>query len=266
MDFRLLETIDEIKDCERIEQAVWGLEDLDLVPAASIVAAVHAGGLVVGAFEQDEMIGFVYGIASFQPEWPKANGLHSHMLAVLPPYRGKGLGKALKWFQRDWCLNKGYAWMTWTYDPLQAKNAKLNLEHLGATATIYRINEYGLMGGSLNADLPTDRLLAYWDLSDPRVQQLADGKPLEPLSLSNVPKVLESIAGHPGKPVLDENAPQLQAEIPENLNELLQKAPQLALEWRMALRETLLHYLAKGYSLTRFLEGSYLLELSQEVI
>jgi chorismate synthase len=230
------------------------------MPAAAMVAAIHAGGMVAGVFEQNELIGFVYGFASFQPSWPKPNGLHSHMLAVLPAYRAKGLGKELKWFQRDWCLKKGYAWMTWTFDPLQAKNAKLNLEHLGAVANRYLINEYGLMGGSLNADLPTDRLLAYWDLSAPRVQHLAAKKALEAVDVTAVPKVLSCHHDRSEGSLLEQSHKRLRVEIPENLTELLQTDPALALEWRLALRKVLTHYFARAYTAVRFWEGAYLLE------
>ena len=260
LSIRELRTFEAFKQTEALEQEVWGLEPSELVPAAHIAAAVHAGGLLAMAFEGETPVAFVYGFPAHMPAWEKPHGHHSHMLAVLPDYRGKGLGKALKWFQRDWCLARGITWMTWTYDPLQARNARLNLEHLGASVAEYRVNEYGAMGGILNADLPTDRLLAYWNLSAKRVRNLAGGEPL-PLVKSFAATVLSrSATGKPENLSLEGKADGLRLELPENLNALLQTDPALALKWRLAVRETLQHYLERGYKVTRFVEGAYLLK------
>ena len=262
-DIRLAHSYEELSAFEDIERVVWGLHDRDIVPASNLVAAVHAGGIAAGVYHNDVAIGFVYGFPSFQQNWSEPLGLHSHMLAILPAYRGHGLGQALKWYQRSWCLEQGYAWITWTYDPLQGKNAKLNLEHLGASTNIYRVNEYGAMGGILNAGLPSDRLLAVWDIRQDVVQQLSEGEKRTAFT-GNTVSVLECDEwGAPSLPDLNQNAAFLRLEIPPNLTELLTEDPPLATSWRERSRQVFLHYFAQGYRATRFVAGAYILETTE---
>ncbi len=136
---RALTQIDELRRCEEVQRSVWGFADLEVVAGSQMSAAVHAGGLVAGAWceeisgeDADILCGFVYGFPAYEGN---SVGFHSDMMAVLPNYRGLGIGQRLKQFQRERCLERGLNWMTWTFDPLQAKNARLNLEHLGATAS-----------------------------------------------------------------------------------------------------------------------------------
>jgi len=257
--FRELTGFDELLACEAIEQEVWGLPERELLPASQLVAAVHAGGVVIGAFDGLKLIGFVYGFPAHRPEWQPSLGQHSHMVAVLPGYRGQGVGRRLKWLQRAWCLRRGITWMTWTFDPLQAKNAKLNLEHLGAVGFEYRINEYGAMGGRLNAGLPSDRLLALWRLDAPEVVAL----PLQrPLPGHSSPWLLSDEAGEPRLHPFEASATALRLAVPPDLTRLMLEQPELALRWRLALREALLSALSQGFLATRFVAGSYLLTRS----
>jgi predicted GNAT superfamily acetyltransferase len=211
------------------------------------------------------LIGFAYGFPSRQAfDGLEPHGLHSHMLAVLPDYRRAGIGKQLKWFQRNWALAHGFAWITWTFDPLQAKNARLNLETLGATAVGYRIDAYGRMGGTLNAELPTDRLLALWPLSDPRVAMLASGGRGEPVATKTAPLVVSVTAEQlPSEVDLTCDASRLRIAIPEDIGLLMTLEPDKALRWRLTLRDLFTHYLARGYRAVRFLEGCYLLECGE---
>lgn len=260
MELKLVETLDDFKACEHIQKVVWGFSDLEVVSASNMIAVSHAGGMTAAATDRGEVVGFVTAFASYLPDLAQPNGLHSHMLAVLPDYRGKGIGKALKWFQRDWCLEHGLGWMTWTFDPLQAKNARLNLEHLGATVTTYRVNEYGELGGSLNAGLPTDRLVAFWDLSSQGTQTLAQGERLPSVDLEQIPAALSNKDGGPSRPQLGLKDKKLSVALPENLNALLKDNPEQALEWRFAVREVLMSYLVKNYIINRFGGNSYILE------
>ena len=237
-----------------------------------MVALCHAGGMAAGAFNDgpekgtsgEDLSGFVFGFPSYQARQFHPTGLHSHLLAVLPEYQGRGLGKALKWFQRDWCLAQGLPWMTWTFDPLQAKNARLNLEHLGAVAKTYRVDEYGTLGGALAGTLPTDRLLAFWDLAGTRPSRLAQGSPpsdsVSVADLEALPLVLSNNGGLPGVPDKTRTEPRLRAEIPDNFTHYLHHNPETALAWRMAARDVLATYLDNGYTVTRFLDRAYLLE------
>jgi chorismate synthase len=127
-----------------------------------LVATISEGGMAIGAFDGDRLVGSVYGFATHDPAV-----LHSHYLAVDPDYRGCGLGVALKQRQREWCLANGRRAMRWTFDPLQLGNAHLNFRSLGAVATEYHPDFYGPMGG-INGGLPSDRLVVEWDLVGPR--------------------------------------------------------------------------------------------------
>lgn len=266
--YRALEQADDLRACEGLERSVWGLSDLEVLPVSQLVASVHAGGLVVGALEADRLIGFAYGFPAHRYGWADPCGFHSHMLAVLPEHRNRGIGQRLKAFQRDWCLARELHWMTWTFDPLQAGNARLNLEHLGVVVSEYRRDEYGPMGGSLNAGLPTDRLLAYWPLESERVVKVVREGASLPDEDARGPTVLQR-DGRGGPRRLE--APEaslagqrhVRVEIPLQLNVLLREDPSLALEWRLAVREVLEALLGQGWTIVRFVDGAYLLEYTQ---
>lgn len=156
IEFRELRTAAELAPMPVLESRVWG--DVDLVAVNLLVATVSEGGMAIGAFDGDRLVGSVYGFATHQP-----HVLHSHYLAVDPDYRRTGLGVALKQHQRDWCLSNGRTAMRWTFDPLQLGNAHLNLRSLGAIGVQYHANLYGPMGG-INGGLPSDRLVVEWQL------------------------------------------------------------------------------------------------------
>jgi len=161
IEFRELRTADEVAQMPALESRVWGGHS-ELVAVNMLVATISEGGMAIGAFDGDRLVGSVYGFATTQP-----HVLHSHYLAVDPDYRRSGLGVALKYQQRDWCLANGRTAMRWTFDPLQLGNAHLNLRSLGAVGARYHANLYGPMPG-INGGLPSDRLVVEWDLVGPR--------------------------------------------------------------------------------------------------
>ena len=157
IEFRELRTAAELAPMPQFESRVWG-NKVDVVAVHMLVATINEGGVAIGAFDGDRLVGSVYGFATHQP-----HVLHSHYLAVDADYRALGLGVALKHRQREWCLANGRTAMRWTFDPLQLGNAHLNLRSLRAIATQYHVDLYGPMAG-INGGLPSDRLVVEWDL------------------------------------------------------------------------------------------------------
>jgi predicted GNAT superfamily acetyltransferase len=207
---------------EAIQMAVWGAgEKVDA--RDSLIAFQHEGALIAGGFVDGVLSAMLFGFPTRE-----ANVQHSHRLAVVESARGLGLGARLKWFQRDWCLERGITNVRWTYDPLRAVNANLNIARLGATARRYVPDYYGAMVG-INAGVSSDRLLAEWDLASPRVVAAAAGKP-QPQTLGEVKEI----------------------GIPANFAETVLKDPARAEEFRLASRPLFLDAFADGWSVTGF--------------
>ena len=171
VSIRMCHAIDELNACVELQREVWGFSDLDLVPLRLFVVSEKIGGQVIGAFDgrNNEMVGFALSIPGSRGGHPY---LHSHMLAVRESHRNAGLGRRIKLVQREDALAHGFELIEWTFDPLEIKNAHLNLERLGAIARRYNINQYGISSSPLQGGLPTDRLVAEWWLRSHRVEQL----------------------------------------------------------------------------------------------
>jgi len=162
----------ELRSCVALQKEVWNFSDAELIPLRMFVVAEKIGGQVIGAFEDDQMIGFALAIPGIRDGHPY---LHSQMVGVREGYRNSGLGRRIKWFQRDDALSRGFELMEWTFDPLEIKNAYLNIEKLGAIARRYQVNQYGLTTSPLQGGLPSDRLIAEWWLKSKRVQAAQQG-------------------------------------------------------------------------------------------
>lgn len=169
VEIRLCHGLDELNACVALQKEVWNFSDYDLIPLRLFVVAQKIGGQVIGAFDADELVGFVMSIPGARQG--KAY-LHSHMLAVRESHRNAGIGRRLKLFQREDALTDGFELIEWTFDPLEIKNAWLNIERLGAIARRYNLNQYGISSSPLQAGLPTDRLVAEWWLRSERVETL----------------------------------------------------------------------------------------------
>jgi predicted GNAT superfamily acetyltransferase len=166
---RKCQSLDELRACVALQKEVWGFTDVELVPLRMFVVAGKIGGQVIGAFDNDELIGFAFALPGIRDQRAY---LYSHMLAVRGQYRDTGLGRRLKLAQRDDALSRAIDLMEWTFDPLEIKNSYFNLERLGAIARRYNVNQYGITSSPLQGGLPTDRLVAEWWLKSSRVQQL----------------------------------------------------------------------------------------------
>lgn len=274
----------DLTQIEEIQREVWGPDDI--VPAPHLRAVEHAGGLVAAAFENDEMIGFSYAfLAAPHGRGMVGHGLHSHMVAVRSEGRGLGVGQALKWHQRQWALANGLDWISWTFDPLQARNARLNLEHLGALAFDYLVDFYGPMGGPLGGGQSSDRLLAVWQLGSDRVRRLEprysvsttdDEAPAPTGSPAPNPKATReslvpaaevwAVTGNSSGPAAEpliaavpDDATAVRVAVPVDVTKLLAEDPELARRWRGAVGATMARLLQTGYAATGFRGGGYVL-------
>ena len=172
----------EFQDAVRLQQQIWGFEEIELLPVRLFVVALKVGGQVFGAFDGQRMIGFCLAIPGLKPGGLKTGGksyLHSHMLGVLPEYRDAKVGKRLKLAQRDEALSRGIDLIEWTFDPLEVKNAFFNVERLGAIVRRYVFNQYGTTTSHLHGGLPTDRCIAEWWIGSPRAEAIIAGRPFE---------------------------------------------------------------------------------------
>src|SRR5580704_10923744 len=163
---RKCEGIEEFQRCVTLQKEIWGERDIEVEPATLFVVASETGGQVLGAFDGERLVGYTLAVVGF------TNGtvfLHSHMTGVLREYRDRGVGRALKLFQRNEALWRGIRLIVWTFDPLEMRNGYFNLNRLGAIARKYLPNLYGLTTSPLHLGLPTDRLWAEWQLDSARV-------------------------------------------------------------------------------------------------
>jgi predicted GNAT superfamily acetyltransferase len=266
---RALTTLDDCRRVVELEKKVWGYTDgEDVVPAPVLIVSIKRGGVLLGAFDDSgEMTGFVYSI----PGWKHGHPTQwSHMLGVTASARSAGLGRLLKLAQRDATLAMGIELVEWTYDPLQAFNAHLNFAKLGVVVEEYEENIYGESSSPLHRGSPTDRFVAAWHLREPHVvRRIAGGGPLiRDASVASAPLVNPSKPGAWLEPVegeLGHEVRRVLVEIPIGFGDMQLKAPDLALQWRMATRRIFQSYFGRGYLAVDFFlsrearRGHYLL-------
>jgi predicted GNAT superfamily acetyltransferase len=177
IELRHLTGVDEFREAVRLQQEVWGFEDIELLPVRLFVVAHKVGGQTIGCYDGDEMVGFLLAIPGVKPGGEQY--LHSHMMGVKVGYRNLGLGRRMKLAQRVDALERGIRLVEWTFDPLELKNATFNIERLGAVVKRYVLNQYGTTTSHLHGGLPTDRCVAEWRLDSKRVEGLLAGAPEE---------------------------------------------------------------------------------------
>jgi len=200
---------DELEACVQLQIETWGYDDSDIIPRKAFLVAQKIGGQVLGAFDTDlpgassqgspeSMVGFAMSLPGVKTGPNSTDGnpqayLHSHMLAVRDRYRDRGLGAQLKLEQRREALSRGIRRIEWTFDPLEIKNAHLNIHKLGAVVRCYHVNFYGVSSSRLQGGLPTDRLVAEWYLDSPRVTGILDGSDAAEQSVKDQIKIEERI-------------------------------------------------------------------------
>jgi predicted GNAT superfamily acetyltransferase len=184
-----LTTLEHFERCVVLQIEVWGYSDGDVIPRRVFVVAQRIGGQVIGAFDGGTLIGFAMSLPGYRDGKPY---LHSHMLAVQPQYRNSGIGRRLKLAQRDDAIASGFDLMEWTFDPLEIRNAHLNIARLGVIVRRYQPDFYGPSSSPLQGGLPTDRLYAEWWLRSNRVASILRGEaqPIEVIERVTVPHAI----------------------------------------------------------------------------
>ena len=263
VSIRPLRAWDEYLAAEQLQRDVWQMPDMrDVVPANLMVTVNKNAGLTLGAFAPDgRLIGLAFGFCAMEEHAGRKKLKHcSPMLAVLPDYRSQQIGIRLKLWQREFTLAQGMDLMTWTYDPLQARNANLNLVHLGGIARRYMENAYGEMTDGLNAGIASDRFQVEWWLNAPRVQACAAGQPLQfdwdELMGAGAQPVFQVGVDAGGQPrverEIESNAGTLLLEIPPSIGAVKTASLDLAREWRFRTREAFQRAFADGYAAVGF--------------
>ena len=169
---RKCQALEEFQLCLALQKEIWQEADLEIEPVTAFVVAANTGGQVLGAFDGDRLAGFTLAVVGLRDGVPY---LHSHMTGVHSDYRDRGVGRALKLFQRDEALSRNIRLICWTFDPLEFRNAYFNLNRLGAICRTYLPNFYGVTTSPLHRGMATDRLLAEWQLDSPRVDAAVAG-------------------------------------------------------------------------------------------
>jgi len=274
---RILTSHEDFEAVEALQRVVWPGSETDIVPAHMLIAAAKNGGLVIGAFGSQEkessreLIGFVFGFPGLYstPDGPRPKHC-SHMLGVHPQLRDSGLGFALKRAQWQMVRHQGLDRITWTYDPLQSRNAHLNIAKLGAVCATYEREVYGEMRDGLNTGLPSDRFQVDWWINTRRVERRLSKGSRPTLKLSHVARSglgplypLQTSADDFPRP--PEHVPHFEdrlllTEIPGDFLALKAKDFSLARDWRFFTRELFETAFAASYIITDFVfdrgEGS----------
>jgi len=280
IEIRPVKTQEEYHAVERLQREIWGAQDIEILGFETLMTAHRNGGVTLGAFDlvedEERMVGFVFGFVGLTADGRVKHC--SHIAGVLSDYRDRNVGYALKLRQRELVLAQGIDLITWTFDPLESRNARFNFHKLGATCNTYLRNLYGAMRDTLNAGLPSDRFQVDWRIASPRVETrlLGEGvavsassplsSPLSLLMAGGVPLINPPVAGEPPRPVekTTVEAERLLIQIPSDFQGLKAADKNLALEWRLQTRELFEWAFAKGYTATDLLvEGGwsyYLLE------
>ncbi|MSO22074.1 MAG: GNAT family N-acetyltransferase [Acidobacteria bacterium] len=218
---QFLKDIHQLRQCVEIQQLAWGFSDADTVPLRSLVVCAKIGGQVFGAVdEKGQVLGFLNAFPGYQ------NGrvfLHSNMMGVRPEYQNYGIGRQLKLAQREEALSRGIDLVEWTFDPLEVRNARINLELLGAICHTYLINVYGVISSRLHGGLPTDRLVAEWHLNSVRVKSRLGSAPLQPPISDGLPSLDIPLNMQHLKSTAPETAARIQSGVRERMLELFER-------------------------------------------
>jgi predicted GNAT superfamily acetyltransferase len=263
---RIIEDIREMHRVEHLQRVVWNEQDIDIIPAHLMNSAVHNGGLLLGAYVDEELVGFVFGFPGVYdtPDGPRIKH-YSSILGVHPDQAGQGLGFGLKRAQWQMVRHQGIDRITWTYDPLLSRNAWLNITRLGAVCNQYHRDFYGPMEDDLNRGLPSDRFDVDWWVNSHRVNRRLSLKRRKHLTLLhflgggapilNPAQMDQADLPHPSENSLSITGLGLSivlVEIPSDFQKIKENHMQLALEWRIHTRSIFEYLFQAGYIVTDF--------------
>jgi predicted GNAT superfamily acetyltransferase len=246
---------EELLQAEKVQKAVWQFADRELVPLTELAVAQKIGGVVLGAFDKEEMVGFCFGVPAYDG---KNIYHHSRMLGVLPKYQDLGIGYKLKRAQREFVKQQGVDLIRWTFDPLQSRNALFNIEKLGVVIRTYLINVYGDMSSSVfNVGLETDRFYPEWWINSKRVSERLKGERTNPEIVTRCAPATEVSLTQDGLPCVKKTRLKLKQEnilvhVPLDIDGLKAKDISLAKSWRRDLRRVFISYFNRGYLITGF--------------
>ncbi len=244
-EIRDLTRFEHFLEVQSLHQRIFNLPPGGGIYPALLNTIAHNGGTVLGAFDRERLIGFIFGVLGRHQDGSLK--LCSQTMGILPEYRGQSLGIALKWTQRTRALAQNIRLITWTFDPLVSRNAYLNLHKLGAVCRTYYVDLYKNYFGQI---LPSDRLLVEWNLTAPGVEERAAGRmperqhPAAPTINAAQTDLL------PATPNLLLTEPALHLQIPANIQQLKQTHPDIAKDWRLKTRAAFQTYFGKGYCAT----------------
>jgi predicted GNAT superfamily acetyltransferase len=260
---RILETPEDMTAVEGLQRLIWSGCETDVIPNHLLLAVVHNGGVAIGAFVGEELMGISFGFAGLSAT---PDGLHlkhhSHILGVHPSWEGKGIGFALKRAQWQFVRKQGIDQITWTYDPLLSRNAHLNIDRLGAVCNTYLRSEYGEMRDGMNIGLPSDRCQVDWWLNSKRVERRLSRQARPTLTIEHYRTAeatfceAEKVKGpilHPPEKFDLPASTLLLVEIPSDFLALKITDMSLARDWRFYVREAFEEAFTAGYLVTGFI-------------
>ena len=241
--FRVMDQFQDFGQCVELQKETWGRDWTDIIPPSMLKVSQKVGGILAGAFDGNgKLLGFIFGLTGIMDGKPAH---WSHQLAVTHAHRNSGLGRALKLYQRDLLLAKRIPVMYWTFDPLVARNAHLNLNRLGVRIQEYVPDFYkGETSSEMHSGVGTDRFIIRWPLNDARTRRVLAGRlPTDYSAYKDAPVV----NGRSDGQMVGRSASRIRIQVPADILEIQRTDIELAWKWRKTTRDAFVHYLKHGW-------------------
>jgi len=250
---RPLSSPSEFEAVEDVQMSAWGMSARAATPKEVMIAINDNGGLVLGAFDGERVVGFALTLVGYRDGTVY---MYSHMTGVAKEYQSKGIGYLIKRKQREISLKRGFPFIAWTFDPIIARNAYFNFKKLGVIARNYLPNYYGPMNDSINVGWPTDRFLCEWYIEP---EQFRKVRSYARLPLRDAYVVIKKRGQEPDVLCqdwqIDVSAERALVDIPDDVVDLKRRRPEEGKRWREATGESFKAYFAAGYSAVALLKG-----------